>query len=62
MGKKKGGFFLQAKDGIRDLVRSRGLGVVYKRQAYCGAADRAAGLGYGKLATRLICEIKTCLV
>ena len=24
--------FLQAEDGIRDLVRSRGLGDVYKRQ------------------------------
>ena len=28
------GFFFQAEDGIRDLVRSRGLGDVYKRQ--CG--------------------------
>ena len=27
-----GGFFFQAEDGIRDLVRSRGLGDVYKRQ------------------------------
>ena len=27
-------FFFQAEDGIRDLVRSRGLGDVYKRQAY----------------------------
>ena len=26
-------FFLQAEDGIRDLVRSRGLGDVYKRQS-----------------------------
>ena len=26
------GFFFQAEDGIRDLVRSRGLGDVYKRQ------------------------------
>ena len=25
--------FFQAEDGIRDLVRSRGLGDVYKRQA-----------------------------
>ena len=31
--------FFQAEDGIRDLVRSRGLGDVYKRQA----ASRAAG-------------------
>ena len=26
--------YLQAEDGIRDLVRSRGLGDVYKRQVY----------------------------
>ena len=26
------GVFFQAEDGIRDLVRSRGLGDVYKRQ------------------------------
>ena len=31
-------FFFQAEDGIRDLVRSRGLGDVYKRQAQKGAA------------------------
>ena len=29
-------FFFQAEDGIRDLVRSRGLGDVYKRQASYG--------------------------
>ena len=28
-------FFFQAEDGIRDLVRSRGLGDVYKRQYEC---------------------------
>ena len=27
--------FFQAEDGIRDLVRSRGLGDVYKRQGLC---------------------------
>ena len=27
-------FFFQAEDGIRDLVRSRGLGDVYKRQIF----------------------------
>mgnify|MGYP003381496260 CR=1 FL=1 len=27
-------FFFQAEDGIRDLVRSRGLGDVYKRQEF----------------------------
>ena len=33
-------FFFQAEDGIRDLVRSRGLGDVYKRQT-----ERSPGLG-----------------
>ena len=41
-------FFFQAEDGIRDLVRSRGLGDVYKRQTQpsCNRlrAQRAAGL------------------
>ena len=32
-------FFFQAEDGIRDLVRSRGLGDVYKRQHYVVEAD-----------------------
>ena len=35
-------FFFQAEDGIRDLVRSRGLGDVYKRQQpdrHFGSAD-----------------------
>ena len=31
-------FFCQAEDGIRDLVRSRGLGDVYKRQPASTAA------------------------
>ena len=34
-------FFFQAEDGIRDLVRSRGLGDVYKRQVF---ADMGASL------------------
>ena len=34
-------FFVQAEDGIRDLVRSRGLGDVYKRQCRPGAVCRA---------------------
>ena len=33
-----GFFFFQAEDGIRDLVRSRGLGDVYKRQQAIGRA------------------------
>ena len=32
-------FFLQAEDGIRDLVRSRGLGDVYKRQPVVLVSD-----------------------
>ena len=38
-------FFFQAEDGIRDLVRSRGLGDVYKRQHHHRrfVTDRPAG-------------------
>ena len=32
-------FVFQAEDGIRDLVRSRGLGDVYKRQVRIGGVD-----------------------
>ena len=32
-------FFFQAEDGIRDLVRSRGLGDVYKRQGQLDALN-----------------------
>ena len=35
-------FFFQAEDGIRDLVRSRGLGDVYKRQGGNQGRDAAA--------------------
>ena len=46
-------FFFQAEDGIRDLVRSRGLGDVYKRQSTTllsdfdgnGTMDLVAGTG-----------------
>ena len=41
--------FLQAEDGIRDLVRSRGLGDVYKRQ---GAALPWAATAFSKAAMR----------
>ena len=40
-------FFFQAEDGIRDLVRSRGLGDVYKRQAE----------GFGEHPTLLMTDI-----
>ena len=39
-------FFFQAEDGIRDLVRSRGLGDVYKRQVLGdGVVDPPVGTG-----------------
>ena len=38
-------FFFQAEDGIRDLVRSRGLGDVYKRQVEANAVAPAANGG-----------------
>ena len=41
-------FFFQAEDGIRDLVRSRGLGDVYKRQRQ--ASDEAGEHRRGLLA------------
>ena len=47
-------FFFQAEDGIRDLVRSRGLGDVYKRQtkdATSAATELSADEGG---ATRLL--------
>ena len=37
-------FFLQAEDGIRYLVRSRGLGDVYKRQIVNGAINSIKAL------------------
>ena len=40
-------FFFQAEDGIRDLVRSRGLGDVYKRQD--DATKAPFGNGGGKV-------------
>ena len=36
-------FFFQAEDGIRDLVRSRGLGDVYKRQILSQRSNRRQG-------------------
>ena len=35
-------FFFQAEDGIRDLVRSRGLGDVYKRQLRTSSYSRSS--------------------
>ena len=38
-------FVVQAEDGIRDLVRSRGLGDVYKRQIFHCPNVLASGAG-----------------
>ena len=37
-------FLCQAEDGIRDLVRSRGLGDVYKRQGLMAEVKSASNL------------------
>ena len=42
---------MQAEDGIRDLVRSRGLGDVYKRQAKTLGRDLAKCAVYGREGT-----------
>ena len=69
-------FFFQAEDGIRDLVRSRGLGDVYKRQvqrleiqvvdASCGAyfelMRKSRFLGFTILKQRPTPLAKTCLL
>ena len=45
--------FLQAEDGIRDLVRSRGLGDVYKRQVF-GRSGNSGLVGMSKGATDIV--------
>ena len=45
-------FFFQAEDGIRDLVRSRGLGDVYKRQF-----DVCSGVGFAGGAGRAVQQV-----
>ena len=40
------GFFCQAEDGILDLVRSRGLGDVYKRQGYDSYVKKGEGVRF----------------
>ena len=47
-------FFFQAEDGIRDLVRSRGLGDVYKRQALFATLQQTAGVKAGIDPTLLV--------
>ena len=55
-------FFFQAEDGIRDLVRSRGLGDVYKRQGYLDEVNSKADILQVKLFTmqgKLISSFQT---
>ena len=47
-------FFFQAEDGIRDLVRSRGLGDVYKRQAIGCSKSRKLKLTWPPSAGRSV--------
>ena len=62
-------FFFQAEDGIRDLVRSRGLGDVYKRQvlvnpgwlAVHGKEAQEGGEG-NLVAVDAEEKVKTCLL
>ena len=46
-------FFFQAEDGIRDLVRSRGLGDVYKRQILAGVMLKFGIYGFLRFAMPL---------
>ena len=52
-------FFFQAEDGIRDLVRSRGLGDVYKRQ-HSGLESRSPYLDplLAEYAASIPCNLK----
>ena len=50
--------FVQAEDGIRDLVRSRGLGDVYKRQIQSGTARRRQDINIEAVGSGLV--VVTC--
>ena len=47
-------FFFQAEDGIRDLVRSRGLGDVYKRQVNSLVTNSGAVIAVGGVFTNSV--------
>ena len=47
-------FFFQAEDGIRDLVRSRGLGDVYKRQYLETISEGHTGLFFDEASPEAI--------
>ena len=62
-------FLFQAEDGIRDLVRSRGLGDVYKRQGTTSEATTIATtrpndfkLVFSRVKIRIMVRIPTCLL
>ena len=46
--------FFQAEDGIRDLVRSRGLGDVYKRQIYSTKLSPTGAIYYDNIRVEII--------
>ena len=50
-------FFFQAEDGIRDLVRSRGLGDVYKRQVLLRIEDHDAERSRPEYETQLLDDL-----
>ena len=50
-------FFFQAEDGIRDLVRSRGLGDVYKRQVVSDGVGSKPFSSFGSDAACLAVEL-----
>ena len=54
-------FFFQAEDGIRDLVRSRGLGDVYKRQGF-GHRDGADHLAADHFWQVLFLELRAAVI
>ena len=49
--------FFQAEDGIRDLVRSRGLGDVYKRQGVFAQISSVGGFGIQGFGIFPICKV-----
>ena len=57
--KRQGIFFFQAEDGIRDLVRCRGLGDVYKRQDQLRAFGECLADGCFEIRHRLRIDQRT---
>ena len=62
-------FFFQAEDGIRDLVRSRGLGDVYKRQCEIAIISlagivfsRSLRVGGDEFDETIVAHMKRCLL